>query len=317
MVLQNEDMSNSRTVMGNYDVKGLSFHISRNQNKLTATVSSRDKRIDFSDSLEPYLATYKVTTTDHTAYVDGIQTATKALDESINWGATTIGRNGGPLGDNIEEWYWEGSIGEIRIYNYALSDAEREAVEEQLHNKWFGPLPLSAVNFSPTPNLREGTDTVADEATVGTLSAIGGIGEVTYSLVSGDGDDDNGSFEIDGNDVKVNGEALTEGSYYFRVKAVDEEGNEVENSFSIVVAGPRLVLHLDALALEGLNNGDSVAIWEDLSGLDNDATQLTSANCPTYAADGLNGRPAVQFNGSSQYLNLDWNLPDGALKPMR
>ena len=71
-----------------------------------------------------------------------------------------------------------------------------------------------------------------------------------------------------------------------------------------------LVLHLEASALE-LEDGVSIAKWEDLSDIDNEVKQETIDNQPIYTADGLNGRPAVQFDGNSQYLNLNWT--DGSL----
>lgn len=239
MVLESENMDDSQTVMGNYGVEGaVFFHVSTNLNKLTATVSNRGDRIDFSDSLEPYIATYKVTPTSHTAYVDGSQTATGDLDESINWGTTTIGKNGGPVCDNIEEWPWEGNIAEIRIYDHALSDAEREEVEEELYDKWFGPLdpePVLAVDFTAVPSLLEETSSVGTGATVGNLSVTNGIGSITYSLTAGTGDTDNGRFTIQGNEVKVGSTALTKGTYSFRVQAIDSESNLAVKEFSIAV----------------------------------------------------------------------------------
>ena len=64
-------------------------------------------------------------------------------------GATTIGRNGGPLSSNVEEWYWEGSIAEIRSYNSALSDSERQAVENELQQKWFGSSGEACIYYNP------------------------------------------------------------------------------------------------------------------------------------------------------------------------
>ena len=74
---------------------------------------------------------------------------------------------------------WAGDIAEIIIFDRVLEDGEREAVEQYLTDKWFSepdPEPISAVHFTPTPNLREGTENVAYGAIVGTLSATDGIG---------------------------------------------------------------------------------------------------------------------------------------------
>lgn len=137
-IAESYSMNESQTVMGNYDEKGaVCVHVSRNEKKLTATVSDRDYRIDFSDRPDPHIVTYKVTKTEHTAYVDGIQTSKEDLTESINWGKTTIGKNGSPTSSYVSDWHWQGTIAEIRIYDRALSDEQRETVEE-LQEKWFG-----------------------------------------------------------------------------------------------------------------------------------------------------------------------------------
>ena len=150
LVLKNENMSASQTMMGNYDEDGaICFHISRNQNTFTATVSTRDNRIEFTDSLKPYVATYRVDGSSHQAFVRvKIENENEACCKH-KLGATTIGRNGGPLSSNIEEWYWEGSIAEIRIYNSALSDSERQAVENELQQKWFGSSGEACIYYNP------------------------------------------------------------------------------------------------------------------------------------------------------------------------
>jgi len=58
-----------------------------------------------------------------------------------------------------------------------------------------------------------------------------------------------------------------------------------------------LKLWLDASKITGLNDGDSVGTWNDLSGNANDATQATSNKKPTFQTNEINGLPAVQFDG--------------------
>ena len=167
-------MNDSQTVMGNYNEPGdICFHVSQNQNALTATVSSRDNRIDIGNSTEPYVATYKVTPTSHTTYVNGVQSTTGSLTESINWGTTTIGKNGGTLGANILDWFWSGDIAEIQIYDYALSNNERQAIESDLQSKWLtgggtGPGPLSdaIVIYADPQNSTNHPATVAHVLTI-------------------------------------------------------------------------------------------------------------------------------------------------------
>ena len=60
----------------------------------------------------------------------------------------------------------------------------------------------------------------------------------------------------------------------------------------------------DASAL-GLSDGDAVASWSDLSGNSRTLAQGTSGARPAYRATGLNGKPAVDFDGSDDYLEVD------------
>ncbi|MEK9984464.1 MAG: immunoglobulin-like domain-containing protein, partial [Opitutae bacterium] len=59
-----------------------------------------------------------------------------------------------------------------------------------------------------------------------------------------------------------------------------------------------LMLHLDASNIRDVRSGDTVEIWNDLSGNGNDATRNTGS--PYLDADAINGMPAVYFNGNSQ-----------------
>ena len=58
-----------------------------------------------------------------------------------------------------------------------------------------------------------------------------------------------------------------------------------------------LLLWLDASQITGLNDGDAVASWTDLSGNGNHATQSTAAAKPTYKTNIINGLPVVRFDG--------------------
>jgi len=67
---------------------------------------------------------------------------------------------------------------------------------------------------------------------------------------------------------------------------------------------PGLLLWLDANQITGLNDGDAVATWSDLSGLANNATQGTAAARPTYQTGEINSLAAVQFDGVDDVLQL-------------
>ena len=66
-------------------------------------------------------------------------------------------------------------------------------------------------------------------------------------------------------------------------------------------------VHLDASILDGSSSsnnpsdGSSVATWGDRSGNGNDFTEAT--NQPTFKQSWLNGKPAVEFDGSNDVMS--------------
>jgi hypothetical protein len=48
----------------------------------------------------------------------------------------------------------------------------------------------------------------------------------------------------------------------------------------------------------------AVLTWKDISGNGNDATQAVTANQPTFKINQINGKPAVEFDGSSDRLEI-------------
>src|ERR1051326_3848584 len=64
-----------------------------------------------------------------------------------------------------------------------------------------------------------------------------------------------------------------------------------------------LVLWLKPETL-ALTNGAAVNFWADSSTNQNDAVSLSGPGAPTYVANGINGRPSVQFDGTTDFLAL-------------
>ncbi len=62
-----------------------------------------------------------------------------------------------------------------------------------------------------------------------------------------------------------------------------------------------MVYWFDANQL-GLSNGNPVATWTDMSGNGNNITQATGSLQPTFLTGQLNGKPAVSFDGTDDYL---------------
>jgi hypothetical protein len=100
---------------------------------------------------------------------------------------------------------------------------------------------ITGFTFTQTSGLKEGADNTKPGAAAGTLSAPkGGTGAITYSLTAGAGDTNNGSFTIEGAQLKIGKAALSEGSYSVRVRAADTKDKTFDKAVTITV--------LDALA---------------------------------------------------------------------
>jgi hypothetical protein len=81
-------------------------------------------------------------------------------------------------------------------------------------------------------------DAATAGVTAGNLSADGGNGALTYSLVPGVGDEDNEFFAVEGAALKIKKESLEEYDYSFRVEVRDGKGQAVEDSFTLKVGPP-------------------------------------------------------------------------------
>ena len=162
---------------------------------------------------------------------------------------------GTPIG--IAFWSWAGSPG---IDNVALSItyANRAPTDVSLSGA-----PISENNL------------VGD--VVGTLSTTDpDIGDThTYSFVSGDGDTDNASFEIDGSTLKANVvfDYETQASYSIRVRSTDAGSLFTEKTFTITVTDVAEQTPQQAyLASFGLSGDDLLGTADpDGDGMDNDA----------------------------------------------
>ncbi len=71
------------------------------------------------------------------------------------------------------------------------------------------------------------------------------------------------------------------------------------------ISGLLLWLRADWL---NYNEGDGVATWNDTSGNNNHASQLTAANRPIFKTNMLNGKPVIRFDGTNDVLTLTSNI---------
>lgn len=78
---------------------------------------------------------------------------------------------------------------------------------------------------------------------------------------------------------------------------------------------PHLQVWLDASQIVGLNDGDAVATWSDLSGNGNHYTQATASKRPTYKTGVQNSLPGVLGDGVDDILEcaaINWTADQKA-----
>ena len=97
---------------------------------------------------------------------------------------------------------------------------------------------LIDVSDQPTRIFLSSTNILENEpanTTVGILSTNGGAASYTYTLTTGDGDTDNGSFTISGEELQLTAPADYETKSSYTVRIAVEEGTNIEQQFTISV----------------------------------------------------------------------------------
>ena len=97
---------------------------------------------------------------------------------------------------------------------------------------------ITKINADLTPNLKIGEENVASGAIIATLSVEGGTAPVTYAFKTNPTvGADNDKFIIDGDNIKVGADALTEAkTYMLYVEATDSKGKVFDEGFDIPVS---------------------------------------------------------------------------------
>ena len=82
-------------------------------------------------------------------------------------------------------------------------------------------------------------------------------------------------------------------------------GVNISLSASVPVTSD-LILHFDAGSIDNLNDGESVNVWPDISGQNNNAVVGGDANAsPVYKQDVLNDNPVVRFTADNCYFTFN------------
>jgi uncharacterized protein YggE len=130
-------------------------------------------------------------------------------------------------------------------------------------------------------------DTVIETAPIGTVVGMFSTTDPdsgdssTYSLVAGDGDTDNASFTIDGDQLKtlVTCDCGINLTYSIRVQSMDQEGLTVEQTFIITVIQPNVAP--TAVALSNSSAEENAGMGADIGTLT--TTDANASDTHTYA----------------------------------
>lgn len=204
----------------------------------------------------------------------------------------------------------QGGIGEILIYDHALSITDRSNVVCYLESR-IGLADVVLANQSPQVSITSPTSST-------TLTAPG---TTTFAVSASDSDGTvsrvdllaNGSLlvSLTNSPYEAPLDVMTPGSITLQAVAVDNWGAKSTSApVALKIGGTttfqppttdlRLWLRADA-GVQTATDG-TLTVWSDQSGNANDAAPGVTS--PTLVANALNGKPAVRFNGSDNYLDV-------------
>jgi hypothetical protein len=208
--------------------------------------------------------------------------------------------------------YFDGSIGEILVYNKTLDPSERNGVNSYLQNKY-------AIHCASPSVPTISAQTVSKSQISIVWSGTVKYGDMTFML---ERCKDGMAFEpiacltntfsyFDaGLDVNT--------SYFYRVKAVSYMGQSAYSALANAITfadGPEIPANDALVWLKGDagHKSGGVARWIDQTTNGNDAIQPLCARRPLDVDDAINGRPVMRFTANSkQYFTLPMNLLSGS-----
>jgi Concanavalin A-like lectin/glucanases superfamily/Chitobiase/beta-hexosaminidase C-terminal domain len=237
-----------------------------------------------------------------TIFVNGVQQIQSTTLQNLN----TVSRAKSIIGAGIGPTsYYQGSIAEILVYSTAVSAAQRRSIESYFLSKYgVGTQPtLDLAVLTPGPGIYASSQSVSmsqpENATI------------FYTL--------DGTLPNPATSPWFNGTALSVTSNetiqtlavapFFNNSAVGGGLYQIDSTTSAV---PRtgLVLWLRADNSVTANGSNQISLWGDVSGSQNNATQGTTANQPILTANSINSLPAVTFDGTAAYFQLNQILAD-------
>ena len=198
--------------------------------------------------------------------------------------------------DATNTYFFDGDLCEVLMFEDGLTEAERLGVESYLIHRY--------AIVGPAPTITPGTGVYGSVDTV-TITTPDPTATIYYTL--------NGTTPTTGSSVYSSPISIS-GSCTVKAIAYQTYGTSSVATAYIQLAPPAASVPTNSMTLwlksdNGVvQSSGNVSLWADNSGSGNDATQSNSSYQPTLTSDTQNGLPSINFNGSSQYLQLPANL---------
>jgi hypothetical protein len=229
-----------------------------------------------------------------TLFVNGVQTGSSTSMNNIN----NITRNGNFLGKAFGNTnYFPGQIAELLVYNKLLSLSTIQTIQNYLLGKY-------ALVQTATPIISPSTGVFGSQTQITITSPTPGA-TIYYSDTGSTNPTTpyTGPFNISTSST-ITSKAILNGS----TSALASSYIQID---SATKALPRGSMVLWLKADNGINPlSPDLALWPDVSGAANNATQPTGSKKPTYVYNAVGDLPAVDFSGSDQWLQLPSGMAD-------
>ena len=234
-------------------------------------------------------------------YYNGSLSKTQGFSAAVSGSRGSNAIGGVNTGTGFGTYNYKGDIGEILVYNTALNDNQRVAVESYLSNK-YGQSEGPAI--SP-PTISPGNTVSPLPVTLAITKPNPPVGNIYYTT--------DGSTPTSGSNLYIAPFTInTSSSVVASVITSYGQSSNTTSSTSLIQIDPlsgyvprgNLALWLKSdygLGTTSLGS-TNVNSWADMSGNGFNFTQSTSSFYPTLISNAINNKPAVNFNGNNQSL---------------
>lgn len=256
---------------------------------------------------------YNMTTPSNVTSSTGMATGAYQLAEAIHSGSATgellingttsavnpvaniniVSRTGNFIGsDYAHAALLNGEIAEIIIYNRPVTKTERRGLEAYLLGR-YGIL-VTPPTITPLPGVYASSKTV-------TISNLDPGVSTFYTT--------DGSTPTPSSTPYTAPFVVTHSTTVRAISTLTPAQSAVTSAYIQIdpraASVPRSGMLLWLKADYGVEHStSSVSKWADMSGNENDATQLTTTNQPAFSTNGPGNMPEVTFDGSTQFLRL-------------